>query len=67
MELAQAGIAIKCRCGANMAADMIGILFDDRGQVKISGEPVRCGLCGAIYRRGERLRYRLVGLKGKSR
>ena len=65
MNLAQAGIALKCRCGANITAEMIGILFDDRGRVKISDQPLRCQSCGAIYRRGERLRYRLVRIENK--
>ena len=65
MNLVQAGIALKCRCGASMGADMIGVQFNDRGLVKISGEPVRCPVCGAIYRRGERLKYRLVRIEGK--
>ncbi|UCG24821.1 MAG: hypothetical protein JSW55_02140 [Chloroflexota bacterium] len=65
MDLAQAGIALKCRCGANMAADMIGIQFHDRGQVRISGQAVRCSVCGAIYREGERLKYRLVRIESK--
>jgi len=63
MNLAQAGIALKCRCGATMTADIIGVLFDDRGRVKISDQPLRCQLCGAIYRRGERLQYRLVRME----
>jgi hypothetical protein len=66
MNLAQAGIALKCLCGANMAAEMVGVLFADKGRVKISGQPVRCQVCGAIYRRGERLKYRLVRIEGKS-
>ncbi len=66
MNLVQAGIALKCRCGANMAADIGGVLFDDRGQIKISGEPIRCERCGAIYRRGERLKYRLVRIEGRT-
>lgn len=63
MDLAQAGIALRCRCGANIAADIIGVLFDDRGRVKISDQPVRCQSCGAIYRKGERLQYRLVRME----
>lgn len=65
MNVAQAGIALKCRCGANISADMFGILFDDRGRVKISDHPLRCQTCGAIYRRGERLLYRLVRIESK--
>lgn len=60
MNLSQAGIALKCRCGATINTDMYGILFDDRGRVKISNQPVRCQTCGAIYRPGERLLYQLV-------
>ena len=66
MNLAQVGIALKCQCGSNMGADMIDVQFDDRGQVKISGQPIRCNVCGAIYRRGERLKYRLVRIEGNS-
>lgn len=66
MNLAQAGIALKCRCGADISAEMIGVLFDDRGHVKISDQPLRCRSCGAIYRRGERLRYRLVRIDNNS-
>ncbi len=65
MDLAQAGIALKCRCGASMAADMTGIQFDDRGRVRISGRDIRCPICGAIYREGERLKYRLVRIESK--
>ena len=65
MNLAQTGIALKCHCGSNMDAEMMGVLFDDRGQVKISGQSIRCRVCGAIYRRGERLKYRLVRIEGK--
>ena len=65
MNLAQTGIALKCHCGSNMDAEMIGVLFDDKGQVKISGRPIRCRVCGAIYRRGERLKYRLVRIEAK--
>jgi hypothetical protein len=60
MNLSQAGIALKCRCGATISADMYGLLFDDRGRVKISSQSIRCQTCGAIYRRGERLAYQLV-------
>ena len=65
MDLAQAGIALKCRCGASMAADMMGIQFSDKGRVRISGRDIRCPLCGAIYREGERLKYRLVRIESK--
>jgi hypothetical protein len=65
MDLAQAGIALKCRCGTSMAADMDDIQFDDRGRVRISGQDIRCPRCGAIYRRGERLKYHLVRIEGK--
>jgi len=65
MDLAQAGIALKCRCGASMAAEMDGIQFGDRGRVRISGRDIRCARCGAIYREGERLKYRLVRIEGK--
>lgn len=60
MNLSQAGIALKCRCGATMNAEMFSILFDDRGRVKVNDQPLRCHKCGAIYRRGERLAYQLV-------
>jgi len=60
MDLSKAGIALKCRCGATINTDMFGILFDDRGRVKISGNSLRCQTCGAIYRSGERLLYHLV-------
>lgn len=65
MELAQAGIALRCHCGSNMGADMVSVLFEDRGQVKINGQPIQCQVCGAIYRRGERLKYRLVQIERK--
>ena len=65
MDLAQAGIALKCRCGASMAADMMGIQFSDKGRVRISGQDSRCPICGAIYREGERLKYRLVRIESK--
>jgi hypothetical protein len=60
MDLAQAGIAIRCHCGANMATDMANVLFDDKGRVKIGRQPIRCPACGAIYRYGEHLKYGLV-------
>ena len=63
MDLARAGIALKCRCGANITTDIVSVLFDDRGRVKISDQPLRCQSCGAIYRRGERLKYRLVRME----
>jgi hypothetical protein len=62
MNLAQAGIALKCLCGADMASDMADVLFHDKGQVKISGRPVHCQRCGAVYKYGERLKYRLVSI-----
>jgi hypothetical protein len=65
MNLARAGIALKCLCGADMACDMVDVLFDDKGRVKISGKPIRCPVCGAIHRHGERLRYRLVQAETK--
>ena len=68
MELDQLGIALSCHCGANMSANMAGVLFGDKGRIKISGAPIQCSACGAIYHRGERLRYRLLssnGLSGK--
>ena len=68
MELDQVGIALSCHCGANMSASMAGVLFGDKGRIKISGAPIHCSACGAIYHRGERLRYRLLssnGLSGK--
>ena len=68
MELDQLGIALSCHCGANMSASMAGVLFGDKGRIKISGAPIQCSTCGAIYHRGERLKYRLLssnGLSGK--
>ena len=65
MDLAQAGIALRCRCGAGMAADMNDIQFGDKGRVRISGRDIRCSRCGAIHRVGERLKYRLVRIEGK--
>jgi hypothetical protein len=65
MNLAQAGIILKCRCGAKIAADMIGVLFDDRGCVKVNDQPIRCQVCGAVYRRGERLKYNLGMIESK--
>ena len=65
MDLAQAGIALKCRCGASMAADMNDIQFGDKGRARISGRDIRCSRCGAIYRTGERLKYHLVRIEGK--
>ena len=65
MDLAQAGIALKCRCGASMAAGMDDIQFGDKGRVRISCQDIRCSICGAIYREGERLKYRLVRIEGK--
>jgi hypothetical protein len=68
MELDQLGIALSCHCGANMSASIAGVLFSDKGRIKISGAPIQCSTCGAIYHRGERLRYRLLssnGLSGK--
>jgi len=62
----QVGIALACKCGANMSANLAGILFGDRGRVKISGSPVHCHTCGAIYRRGERLKYRLLFQNGST-
>ena len=64
MESDQLGIALACHCGANMSANLAGILFGDRGRVKISGSPVQCKTCGAIYRRGERLKYKLLFQNG---
>ena len=68
MELDQLGIALSCHCGAYMSASIAGVLFGDKGRIKISGAPIHCSACGAIYHRGERLRYRLLssnGLSGK--
>jgi len=62
MNLTQAGIVLKCRCGGNMACEMVNVRFDDKGRVKVGGRPIRCPVCGAIYRYGERLSYRLVGV-----
>ncbi|MGD8805496.1 MAG: hypothetical protein PVH65_06575 [Chloroflexota bacterium] len=44
---------------------MDDIQFGDKGRVRISGRDVRCPRCGAIYRQGERLKYRLVRMEGK--
>ena len=63
MNLDQVGIFLKCLCGAQLTADIIGVLFEDRGQVKIGEKSVRCQVCGAVYRKGERLKYRLVRLE----
>lgn len=63
MNLDQAGISLKCRCGAHMNADIVEVLFEDRGQVKVGEKSVRCQLCGAVYRKGERLKYRLVSVE----
>lgn len=65
MDLDQAGIALKCRCGAIMVSDMAGVLFEDKGRIKINKDSVRCGSCGAIYRRGERLKYTLVKMENR--
>lgn len=62
MELFEAGIVLNCLCGAGMNTDMVNVLFDDRGRVKIGHQPIRCQVCGAIYRYGERLKYQLVPL-----
>ncbi len=59
MNLDQVGIFLKCLCGAQLTADIIGVLFEDRGQVKIGENSLRCQECGAVYRKGERLNYRL--------
>ncbi len=60
MDLGEAGIVLKCLCGASMDSDMVNVLFDDRGRVKIGRQLVRCPACGAIYRYGERVKYELV-------
>jgi hypothetical protein len=60
MNLARAGIAVKCRCGASIACEMAHVLFDDKGHVKIGNHPIRCPVCGAIYHYGERLKYGFV-------
>ena len=60
MNLLQAGIAIRCQCGAYMSVDMMAVLFYDRGVVKINNCSIRCQVCDAMYWHGERLKYRLV-------
>ena len=64
MDLEQVGIGLSYRCGANMSANLAGVLFDDRGRIKISGSPIQCSRCGAIYRPGERLKYKLLFSNG---
>lgn len=63
MDLAQAGIALRCHCGSDMSCDMALVQFDDRGCVRVGRQPIRCPVCGAIYRFGERLKYRLVRIE----
>jgi hypothetical protein len=66
MQLDQVGIALACRCGANMSANIAEILFNDKGRVKISGKRIQCANCGAIYRNGERLKYKLLFSNGSA-
>ncbi|MGB3714629.1 MAG: hypothetical protein WA996_09390 [Candidatus Promineifilaceae bacterium] len=65
MNLVEVGIVLKCLCGAGMDSDMANVLFDDRGRVKIGRRPVRCPVCDAIYRYGERVKYQLVPMDVK--
>jgi hypothetical protein len=60
MDLIDVGIVLKCLCGAGMNSDMVNVLFDDKGRVKIGHRPIHCPVCGAIYRHGERLKYELA-------
>jgi hypothetical protein len=66
MDLVEVGIVLKCLCGAGMNSDMVNVLFDDRGRVKIGRQPVHCPVCGAIYRHGERVKYQLVPMDIKA-
>jgi hypothetical protein len=66
MNLVEAGIVLKCLCGAGMNSDMVNVLFDDRGRVKIGRQSIRCPACGAIYRYGERIKYQLVPMDIKT-
>ena len=61
MQLDQAGIFLKCRCGATLAAEIDQVRFDDRGRIRVGVQSIRCPVCGAIYHNGERLKYRLGG------
>ena len=65
MDLVEVGIVLKCLCGTGMNSDMVNVLFDDRGRVKIGRQPVHCPVCGAIYRFGERVKYQLVPMDVK--
>jgi hypothetical protein len=60
MQLTQAGIFLKCRCGANLVADIAQVRFGDHGRITVGVQPLRCPVCGAVYRLGERLSYRLA-------
>ncbi|MGH2536996.1 MAG: hypothetical protein ACRDHL_06360 [Candidatus Promineifilaceae bacterium] len=59
MELKAVGITLQCLCGANMTAECEQMQFEDRGVARIGRGQVGCPRCGARYRQGERLRYRL--------
>jgi hypothetical protein len=65
MDLIEAGIVLKCLCGAGMNSDMVNVLFDDRGRVKVGRQPINCSVCGAIFRQGERLKYELAPMEMK--
>ena len=65
MDLVEAGIVLKCLCGAGMNSDLANVLFDDRGKVKVGRQTIRCTVCGAIYRHGERLKYELAPMEMK--
>ena len=65
MDLAEIGIVLKCLCGAGMNSDIANVLFSDRGMVKVGRQPVQCPVCGAIYRRSERLKYELAPMEMK--
>jgi hypothetical protein len=65
MDLVEVGIVLKCLCGSGMNSDMVNVLFDDRGRVKVGRQPIHCPVCGAIYRHGERLKYELAPMELK--
>lgn len=59
IDLAHLGIALRCPCGADMNADAAHILFADGGRIQISGRIVRCFVCGARFKPGEWLSYKI--------
>jgi len=65
MDLIELGVVLKCLCGAGMNTDMVNVLFDDKGRVKIGHRPIHCPVCGAIFRHGERLKYELAPMDMK--